>query len=698
MKHPFTVLILCWFFTVPTATSQSINPDSLKGPLPQLWEEIQKLTASDAETLDLFGFSVSVSGDTVVVGVHLNDDAGTNSGSAYIFDRNQGGAENWGEVKKLTASDAAAGDFFGHSVSISGDTVVVGANLDDAGSAYVFERNQSGADNWGEVRQLTASDATANDNFGWSVFIDGDTIVVGAHVDDDAGTNSGSIYVFERNQGGADNWGEVTKRTASDATPGDNFGYFVSISGDTIVGGAWQDDDACPAEPNCDSGSAYVFERNQGGAENWGEVKKLTASDAAEMDWFGVSVSISGDTIVVGAYLDDDAGNQSGSAYVFERNQGGLDNWGEVTKLTASDAATGDNFGISVSISGATMSVGAQGTNTLSGSVYVFERNQGGADNWGEVRILTASDAAVGDSFGNSVSISGDTLVVGAQGDNDGGSDSGSAYVFSAPTDLSITKTDSVDPVIAGNQLTYTCTVQNFGPGDAEDVIVTDTLPSDVTFDSTSGCAEDPNGVPTCTLGTIVSGDFDDYTITGTVDPATTGTITNQADVSSSTLEANPGDESVSETTAVITSADLSITKIDSIDPVIAGTQLTYLITVTNDGPADAQDVVVTDTLPAGVTLVFTNGCAEDPAAVATCTLGTIPTGTQASYTITVTVDAATTGVITNQASVISSTPEANPGDESASESTTSIVSAVIFCDCFECGDTSDWSSVVGEP
>jgi hypothetical protein len=391
------------------------------------WAQEKKNTASDPAANDYFGYAVSVSGDTIVVGAVYNDDDGSDSGSAYVFERNQDGADSWGEVQKLTASDAAAYDYFGYYVSISGDTIVVGAVYNDdggsdSGSAYVFERNQDGADSWGEVQKLTASDAAANDHFGYAVSISGDTIVVGVTGDDDTAVDSGSAYVFERNEDGADNWGEVAKLTASDAAANDHFGYAVSISGDTLVVGASGDDS--------NTGSAYVFKRNEDGADNWGEVAKLTASDSAENDNFGYAVSISGDTIVVGALYNDDTAVDSGSAYVFKRNEDGADNWGEVAKLTASDAAAYNYFGRSVSISCDTIVVGVSGDDSNTGSAYVFERNQDGADNWGEVAKLTASDAAANDYFGYAVSISGDTLVVSAYLDDDTAVDSGSAYVF----------------------------------------------------------------------------------------------------------------------------------------------------------------------------------------------------------------------------------------------------------------------------
>ena len=218
-------------------------------------------------------------------------------------------AQSQTEVAKLTASDAAAFDFFGESVSISGDTALVGAPLDDdagsdSGSASVFVRSGT---TWTQQAKLTAGDAAALDQFGESVSISGDTAVVGAFGDDDAGVNSGSAYVFVRS---GTTWTQQAKLTASDAAAGDQFGRSVSISGDTALVGAVGDDDA-----GSDSGSAYVFVRS---GTTWTQQSKLTAGDAAAFDFFGFSVSISGDTVLVGAQGDDDAGTASGSAYIFE--------------------------------------------------------------------------------------------------------------------------------------------------------------------------------------------------------------------------------------------------------------------------------------------------------------------------------------------------------------------------------------------
>ncbi len=395
-----------------------------------------KILPADGAADDLFGQSVAIEGEYAIVGAPQDDDHGSASGSAYIFRRNAGG--DWVLVKKLAASDAALGDHFGRSVAMSGDYAIVGAPADDdngssSGSAYIFSRNQGGSDNWGQVAKLTASDGAAIDQFGYSVAISGDDAIVGAYSDDDNGSSSGSAYVFSRNQGGSDNWGQVTKLTASDASAEAWFGYSVAISGDDAIVGALGDAAA---------GSAYVFSRNQGGSDHWGQVTKLTAADGSAGDNFGGSVALSGDYALIGADHDGDNGSyNSGSAYIFNRNQGGSDHWGQVTKLTASDGSAGDQFGYSVAISGDDAIVGAlndDDNGSDSGSTYIFSRNQGGSDHWGQSTKLTASDGSAGDQFGYSVAISGDYAISGAFQDDDNGDRSGSAYVFGPVPEIDV--------------------------------------------------------------------------------------------------------------------------------------------------------------------------------------------------------------------------------------------------------------------
>jgi len=215
---------------------------------------------------------------------------------------------NWGkpvpvvtERQKLLALDGIAGDYFGWSVSVSGDYAIVGAYYDDSakGSAYIFKWNGT---IWLEQQKLTDSDGAAGDYFSWSVSISGDYAIVGVRFDDDNGNGSGSAYIFKRDVA---SWSQQAKLLASDGAANELFGYSVSISGDYAIVGAHQ---------NYNKGSAYIFKRD---VASWSQQAKLTASDGAAADYFGCSVSISGDYAIVGAYGDDDMGEHSGSAYAF---------------------------------------------------------------------------------------------------------------------------------------------------------------------------------------------------------------------------------------------------------------------------------------------------------------------------------------------------------------------------------------------
>jgi hypothetical protein len=361
---------------------------------PPVW-----LIAGDPGDRDYFGYSVAIDSDTAIVGA-LGDDAGESTGSAYIFTRSVTG---WTQQAKLTAADAAAGDEFGLSVALSGDTAIVGALGDDdagsqSGSAYVFTRSGT---TWTQQAKLTAADAAAGDYFGISAALSGDTAIVGAHGDDDAGDSSGSAYVFTRS---GSTWTQQAKLTAADGAADDQFGYSVALSGDAAIVGANLDDDAGTA-----SGSAYIFTRS---VSIWTQQAKLTATDAAAGDRFGFSVALSGDTAIIGAFQDDDTASGSGSAYVFTRSG---TTWTQQAKLTAADAARSDWFGFSVAIDGDTAIVGAIGDDdagTDSGSAYIVTRS---GSTWTQQAKLTVADGASRDSFGRSVALSSDTAIVGAQ-------------------------------------------------------------------------------------------------------------------------------------------------------------------------------------------------------------------------------------------------------------------------------------------
>ena len=351
----------------------------------------------------------------VVVGVVLDDDDGNNSGSVYVYDANDLSAT----PTKLTAFDAATNDQFGVSVATAADKIVVAAHQDDdngsaSGSVYVYDANDLSA----QPTKLTAFDGAASDYFGMAVATAADKIVVGAYQDDDNESGSGSVYVFDANDLSA----QPTKLTAFDAAANDRYGTSVAATSDKIFVGAYYDDD------NGDnSGSVYVYDANNLSAQP----TKLTAFDGALFEYFGYSVATAADTIVVGAFGDADGGSASGSVYVYDANNLSA----QPTKLTAFDPAAYDQFGYSVAVTDDKIVVGARQDDDngyRSGSVYVYDANDLSA----QPTKLTAFDGAAGDGFGYSVAVTDDKIFVGAHQDDDNGDNSGSVYVYDA-NDLS---------------------------------------------------------------------------------------------------------------------------------------------------------------------------------------------------------------------------------------------------------------------
>jgi len=350
---------------------------------------------------------------------------------------------------KIYASDAAASDGFGVSVSLYGNTALIGASKDDnnvlnSGSVYVFTRSSVDG-TFTQQAKLYADDAAAGDYFGISVSLYDNTALIGAHLDDDNGfTSSGSVYVFTRS--GVDGtFTHQAKLHANDAAAEDYFGCSVSLYGDTALIGACGDDGYDDGNVLVqDSGSVYVFTLSSTSG-TFTQHSQLYAGDAASHESFACSVSLYGDTALIGALEDGDEGSGAGSVYVFTRSStSGL--FTQQYKLYASDAATYDCFGSSVSLHGNTALIGAifddgstDNAVSGSGSVYVFTRSTTDGT-FTEQFKLYASDAAENDIFGASVSLYGDTIFVGAR-DDDGPdtnspSNSGSVYVFRKPQEL----------------------------------------------------------------------------------------------------------------------------------------------------------------------------------------------------------------------------------------------------------------------
>ncbi|MDX1983962.1 MAG: FG-GAP repeat protein [Bryobacteraceae bacterium] len=486
------------------------------------------LKASNTAAGDRFGTSVSISGNTVLVGAPGEDSAATgvngsqadngagDSGAAYVFVRS---GSTWTQQAYLKASNTGASDLFGFAVALSGDTAVIGAYGEDSngtqsdnsalnsGAVYVFTRSGT---TWTQQAYLKASNNTAGDWFAYSVAVSGDTLVASAPFEDSAATgvngnqadnsslNAGAIYVFTRS-GGV--WGQQAYLKASNTGAEDTFGLAVAISGDTIVAGAYGEDSAATGVNGnqadnslLSSGAAYVFLRTAG---VWSQQAYLKASNTGAGDEFGRSVSVSGDTIVVGAWLEssaatgvngnqaDNAANLAGAAYVFLRSGGA---WSQQAYLKASNTGGNDRFGWSVAVAGDTIVVGAlleasnatgvngnQSNNNAAaaGAAYLFVRNGG---LWSQQGYLKASNTNIDDAFGVSVGVSGDTVVVGAwleasaaTGVNGNQADNtaqeaGAAYVYTVPAGLGGLRFVPVTPCRVADTRAGQGTTGNFGP------------------------------------------------------------------------------------------------------------------------------------------------------------------------------------------------------------------------------------------
>jgi hypothetical protein len=325
------------------------------------WVQEAKLLADDGVAEDCFGYSAAMSGDVAAIGAVDDDDHGASSGSVYVF-RFDG--SDWVQEAKLLARDGAEGDWFGCSVAISGDVAVIGAfrNDDsgtDSGSAYVYRYDGS---SWVDETKLLPADGVDFGCFGFSVAVSGDAALIGAPEDDDNGYRSGSVYVFRYD---GSHWNFEAKLLPDDGVAFDRFGCVVSGCGDAALIGVPEDDDN-----GTGSGSAYVFRYD---GVDWFQEAKLLPSDGATYEYFGYAVGIAGDTAVVSARHDQDNGQQSGSAYVFRFN--GL-SWIEEVKLLASDGQPDDNFGYSAAISGDIAVFGVpydDDNGDYSGSAYVFD-------------------------------------------------------------------------------------------------------------------------------------------------------------------------------------------------------------------------------------------------------------------------------------------------------------------------------------
>lgn len=530
----------------------------------QTFTEIIKSTAFDRDIDDRLGYAVDISGNYAIVGAY-GDDFGAlnpNMGSAYIFEKT--GIEDWTFVQKIQSSDQDDYDRFGWSVAINGSYVVVGAYAEDedendlnylskAGSAYIFERDSVGT--WIEVQKIVASDRDTSDEFGWTVDISGETIIVGAHHEghDELGGDfifkSGSVYAFDRGLDGV--WTESQKIVAwdrqadsgggdetiniwhyQDIDYGDLFGCSIALSGDFMIVGAHNGDYNPDGFGGIDqAGAAYIFHR-VGGV--WEDDQKVCATFRGGWDRYGYSVDIDSNIAVVGAKAEDESEfeaaflHNAGSAYIYERGVDGI--WFTVQKIDASDRGVGDHFGIDVAVENDIMIIGAESNNfdefeadelNNAGAAYIFEKADDGT--WSEIQKIDASDRVLEDWFGNALAISEHTILVGAwqQDFNEIGLDSlkdaGAAYFFSSLLCSSEATEQSIS-ICAGESLEvgysiytetgiYIDTLLNSGACDSivtTNLFVEPTIASEQTFNICSG--------QTVTVGESTYSDTGEYT------------------------------------------------------------------------------------------------------------------------------------------------------------------------------------------
>lgn len=318
------------------------------------------------------------------------------------------------EGTKIMATTANHQDNFGKSVAISGNYSIIGAWTDDergpeAGAAYVYFRADEKTDHWMMREKLLASDGESFNNFGGKVAIEGDYAFVTAQGNDDF---AGAVYVFNRQAGATDAWGEVQKIVAPDKSSGDYFGTSITVNNGRIAIGAYGEDDKGRS-----AGAVYTYELK---GDQWKFETKIHDQEGAANDRFGSSVALTENTLIVGANRD----NKAGSIIIYERKEEG---WSQALKIFSSDGKAKDRFGSSLALSDDYLAVGADGAEGFMGAVYVFERNLGGENNWGEVKKIQPLDGDMDDRFGKTIAMSGEYLLAGSEGHEMG---MGATYLF----------------------------------------------------------------------------------------------------------------------------------------------------------------------------------------------------------------------------------------------------------------------------
>jgi hypothetical protein len=380
---------------------------------------VHRTRVQPAEGAFWFGNAVALDGRTLVVGAKFS---GGGSGEVFVLERSAPDPDRWTEVARFAPASVGAFDSFGGAVAVSGKTLVAATDsLGGNPGAWLYQRNDADG-TWAELLELRPEGGRFANPGG--VAIDGDIAAVGDQSDN---ALTGAVYLFARDAGGPNRWGQVAKLTGKGGGPRSFFGSSVAIDGDTLVAGALGD--SLLAE---EAGAAHVFQRSGDDPAGWVEVARLAPADLDQFDRFGSSADVDGDTIVVGARLKGIAGIAAGVAYVFERDLGGAGHWGQAARIDPTNFDNNDAFGGSVAVRGDQILVGASGDDDLCGenpdpdapdcnhgAAYLFHRDRGGAGVWG---LVEKSHAPQGflihdtEKFGEAVDLDATSAVVGGPG------------------------------------------------------------------------------------------------------------------------------------------------------------------------------------------------------------------------------------------------------------------------------------------
>lgn len=587
---------------------------------------------------DSVGESISVGRNQLMIGAPGDDELGADSGAVYAFDYVGG---NWIQTAKLIAPGGQGGDRFGVAVSLNGTRAIIGASrgdglVADTGVAYVYEYNGV---SWQFTQKLMADDGAFGDLFGIALAIEDDRVLIGASADDDLGGQSGSAYLFERQNGV---WTQLSKLTASDGGSIAEFGTSVSLSGDRALISAPGDDEIAIV-----AGAAYLFEPVAG---IWTEQDKLLASDGALGDGLGVSASLEGDRVLLGA----PGSGGTGAVYAYEYD--GMD-WQQVQRIVAADVPGSGLFGDSLDLAGdefITGAPGAVGQVALSGAAYRYQFN--GTD-WALVEKLAASNGVQQDQFGTAVGLFVGRFAVGADFADRVGNNSGSGYLFQEGVDLDLSLMAGSQG-IAGTDYNYNLLITNNGPETAINLRLDHSLNPAMPIIVSNPCS---GGFP-CLLGDLDSGQSISVHLTTMIPIDASGFLDIQSSISSDSAELVTGNELANRNIAITQQADIEVSQTG---PLVAsaGDMVSFDVTVRNLGPSQATNVVLTDSVSAG--LVFVSASAPCAAGFP-CSLGTLAPGAEVSLTVNYQAMVGFSGTATHTNTATSDATDIQPDNNSS--------------------------------